>query len=208
MGSEPWSCRHARPRRSPPDRTRAGAVGFPRTRRITIGVSSICTCVSAIVEREILPAIVASAASGDEVAFARIIAAHHADMVRVAYLVTTDIELAHEAVQSAWLLAVRKLHTLRDGDRLRPWLMSVAANEARQQLRRHRRRRLVEIQVESLAEEQEPHTHGDIDRDAHMDLLAGLGHLTPEDRSVLAMRFAMGLTSKEIARETGLSAPG
>ena len=73
------------------------------------------------------------AAGGDEVAFARIVDAHHADMSSVCFVVTGgDAELTAEAVQSAWPIAWRKLDTIREPERLRPWLISIAVNEARQ----------------------------------------------------------------------------
>ena len=88
------------------------------------------------------------AAAGDTVAFARIVAAYHADMVRVAYVVAGgDQDLADDAVQAAWSIAWRKLGSLRDPERLKPWLVSVAANEARQLCRRRRRASVVEIDV-------------------------------------------------------------
>ena len=86
------------------------------------------------------------AADGDEVAFAGLVDAHHADMSSVCFVVTGgDIELTEEAVQSAWPIAWRKLHTIRDPERLRPWLISIAVNEARQLARRRRRGRVLEI---------------------------------------------------------------
>ena len=55
------------------------------------------------------------AADGDEVAFARIVDAHHADMSSVCFVVTGgDVELTEEAVQSAWPIAWRRLDTIRD----------------------------------------------------------------------------------------------
>ena len=88
------------------------------------------------------------AADGDEVAFARIVDAHHADMSSVCFVVTGgDIELTEEAVQSAWPIAWRKLGTIRDPERLRPWLISIAVNEARQLSRRRRRGRVLEMSV-------------------------------------------------------------
>jgi len=62
------------------------------------------------------------AAAGDEVAFARIVAAHRAEMVRVAYVVSGDWDLAQDAAQAALWIAWRKLPSLRDPTRLRPWL--------------------------------------------------------------------------------------
>ena len=48
------------------------------------------------------------AADGDEVAFAGLVDAHHADMSSVWFVVTGgDIELTEEAVQSAWPIAWR-----------------------------------------------------------------------------------------------------
>ena len=91
------------------------------------------------------------AADGDEVAFAGLVDAHHADMSSVCFVVTGgDAELTEEAVQSAWPIAWRKLHTVRDPERLRPWLISIAVNEARQLARRRRRGRVLEIWSPSI----------------------------------------------------------
>jgi DNA-directed RNA polymerase specialized sigma24 family protein len=88
------------------------------------------------------------AADGDEIAFARIVDAHHADMSSVCFVVTGgNVELTEEAVQSAWPIVWRKLGTIRDPERLRPWLISIAVNEARQLARRRRRGRVLEISV-------------------------------------------------------------
>jgi RNA polymerase sigma factor (sigma-70 family) len=155
----------------------------------------------------ILPEVVDAAATGDQVAFARIVAAHHGDMARVAFLVCGDVDLAHEAVQTAWSVAWRKLGALRDQGRLRPWLVTVAANEARQLMRRRRRRRVVEIPMDELVGSTGFATSR-VPADSGIDLQAALRRLSPEDRAIVAMRYALGLTSDEIGREVGLSAPG
>ncbi len=161
-----------------------------------------------IAERELLPDSVASAAAGDEVAFARIVAAYHDDMVRVAYLVACEVDLAHDAVQSAWQIAWRKLASLHDPERLRPWLVSIAANEARQLLRQRRRRQVTEITVETWPAGAEPHGTRMDDRAREIDLINALGRLSAEDRGVVAMRYDLGLSSSEIGHATGLSATG
>ena len=156
----------------------------------------------ALGEIELSPATVASAAAGDAAAFTRIVAEHHDALVRVAYLVAGDADLAQEAVQSAWGIAWRKLGTLRDPERLRPWLASIVANEARQ-LTRHRRRRWVrEVDLETAEE------HGDVvitrpHHDALLDLMRALDNITPADRGLLAMRYSLGLTADEIGSATG-----
>jgi len=66
-------------------------------------------------------------------------------MVRVCQLICGDPELAQDAAHAAWPIALQKLASLRDPDKLRPWLVSIAANEARQMLRRLHRDRVFPI---------------------------------------------------------------
>src|SRR2546428_10070519 len=90
--------------------------------------------------------VVARAASGDVAALEQIVARYHDDMTRVCVVVCGgDADLAQDAVQAAWPIVWRKLGTLRDPRHLRPWLVSVAANEARQLIRQRGRRRVVEL---------------------------------------------------------------
>ena len=63
---------------------------------------------------DIQTSLVAQAASGDEVAFARIVAMYHDDMARVCFVVCRDVDLAQEAAHAAWPIAWRKLGALRD----------------------------------------------------------------------------------------------
>ena len=96
-------------------------------------------------------ALVPLAAAGDKAAFTRLVETFHADMARLAYFVCGgNRELAEDAVQSAWAIAWSRLGTLRDHDRIRPWLLSVTANEARQVLRHQRQ--MVAVHLE-FAEE-------------------------------------------------------
>src|SRR6476646_5491876 len=100
-----------------------------------------------VAEAELGPSIVERAVAGDQVAFARIVAAHHDDLARIAFFVSGDLDIAEEAEQAAWAVAYRRLKDLRDPDRLRAWLMSIAANQARQMARSQRRRTVRELTV-------------------------------------------------------------
>jgi RNA polymerase sigma-70 factor (ECF subfamily) len=144
------------------------------------------------------------AAAGDEVAFARIVAAHRAEMVRVAYVVSGDWDLAQDAAQAALWIAWRKLPSLRDPARLRPWLMAVAANEARAVLRRQRRHPIVELTI--ATDETGVGDPGDEIR--QVDLSNALHRLSPEDRALVALRYLADLDSAEIGALTGRSASG
>ena len=152
---------------------------------------------------ENLAGTVALAVAGDEAAFARIIRAHHDDMTRVCFVICGDLDVADEAVQAAWPIVWHKLGSLRDADRLRPWLVSVAANEARQLTRRRRRRTVVELAVGEPASSVDP-----AGRVADLDLVNALARLDPDDRALLALRYVAGFDSTELARATGRSPSG
>ena len=162
----------------------------------------------AVIDNESLRSAVANAAHGDEVAFARIVAAHHDDMARVAFVVCGDVELAQEAVQAAWQKAWTKLGSIRDADRLRPWLVSIAANEAKQLARSRHRRWIREAAIDGdepsgLRVGSDPAGRAD-----ELDLANALAGLEPDDRTLIALRYAAGLTSDEIGRAFGMTGGG
>jgi RNA polymerase sigma-70 factor (ECF subfamily) len=126
-------------------------------------------------------------------------------MRRVCRFITRDDGLAEDAVQAAWTIAWRKLGSLRDPARLRPWLISVAANEAKRLAKRRHRRLEVEIAVDAS---EHP---GGIDPAtgiARVDLRRAMARLEPDDRALLAMRYVAGFNSNELAEVTGLSPSG
>ena len=140
------------------------------------------------------------AAAGDAIAFARIVDAHHADMIRVAYVVSGGSqELADDAVQAAWTIAWQKLGSLRDPERLKSWLVSVAANEARQLCRRQHRRPVVELDIDPT----DPGAADPADTAEDVDLRVAIERLTADDRALLALRYEAGLDSTEIGRLAG-----
>ena len=148
--------------------------------------------------------VVRSAATGDEVAFARLVAEHHASMARVAFVICGDVEVSRDAVQTAWTIAWRRIGSLRDPARVRSWLVAIAANEARKAAGRTRRRGMVDL---SAATSRVGITDP-VDSVDMVDLELVLRGLRPEDRQLLAMRYAADLDSTEIADQLGLSASG
>lgn len=143
------------------------------------------------------------ARAGDEAAFTWIVETYSGDMARVCLVVVGDLDLADEAVAAAWPIAWRTLDRLRDPQRLRSWLMSIAANQARQMARARRRRSVREIRVQGTDEPVQSRN-----RDAEIDLTNALATLSPDERALLALRYVAGFDSNELARATGLSASG
>jgi RNA polymerase sigma-70 factor (ECF subfamily) len=149
--------------------------------------------------------VIASAAAGDDIAFARIVAAHHAELVRIGHMVARDRTIAEEAAQTTWSIAWRKLGTVRQADRLRPWLITVAVNEARKLLKK----RSLRTRIEFIGEP--PERSGGIDPATgipYLDLQAALERLEPDDRALLALRYVAGFDASELAAAIGLSASG
>jgi RNA polymerase sigma-70 factor (ECF subfamily) len=158
----------------------------------------------ALGEGVIAASTVAEAMAGDTVAFARIVRTHHDDMARLCFVICGDREMAQDAVQAAWPLVWRKLGSLRDPQRLKPWLLTVAANQARQLVRSQRRGRVVEIEVADIGS-----SRGDPQsRTAEADLLVAFRRLSADDRALLAMRYVSGFDATEIGRALGVSPSG
>ena len=147
---------------------------------------------------------VAQAAAGDTAAFTDIVAAYHDDMARVCFVICGNQDMAQDAVQTAWSIAWRKLGSLREPERLRAWLVTIAANEARQQMRRRHRTKVVEIEVADVgSDDDDPSGHV-----GRTDMAAALRRLSDEDRLLLALRHVAGFDASEIGRAMGVSPSG
>ena len=145
---------------------------------------------------------VAEAIRGDVDALAQIVGAYHNDMARIAFVICGNADVAQDAVQAAWPKAWQKLGSVREHDKLRPWLMAIAANEARQIMRRRIGRHVVEIEVADIAAAgSDPQS-----RASGLDLDAALRRLSPDDRAILALRHVGGYDASEIGRAMGMPA--
>ena len=139
----------------------------------------------------------------DEAALTELVAAHDSDMVRLSFMVCGDREIARDATQQAWYRVWAKPPSLRDETRLRSWLLSVAANEARQMMRRRGIGRVREIQASRTFED------FGVDQSAvRLDLTAALRSLTVDERELLGLRYGLDMSSAEIGSHLGISAEG
>jgi RNA polymerase sigma-70 factor (ECF subfamily) len=137
-------------------------------------------------EREL----VTQAQHGDENAFAALVRPHLDVSYRVAYLIAGGGAEAEDAVQDALVKAWRSLGRFRAGEPFRPWLLRIAANEARNRRRSARRReRLV---LRAAAEPVAPPP----DREGVLD---ALNDLSDDARTVVLCRYVLGLSEQETA---------
>jgi RNA polymerase sigma-70 factor (ECF subfamily) len=145
--------------------------------------------------RDVSRKALALAAGGDHAAFTALVAAYNDDLMRMSYVILGDRSLAEDAVQNAWAKVWQRLHTLRDPSKVRSWLVAIAANEARQVARRIRRASTASW--DGYGAEADPE---------QVDLRDALANLSVDDRRLLALRYALDLTSAEVGEVLGLSA--
>ena len=138
----------------------------------------------------------------DQAAFTQLVAGLDRELVRLAFVITGSREAAEDAAQAAWERLWHKPPQLREPTKLRSWLLTVCANAARQSGRRQRRGTRLEAKAASGSV-----PRADLAADL-ADLQVALGRLSVAERELLALRFAVGLPSTDIAQHLGLSPEG
>src|SRR6185436_1506935 len=83
--------------------------------------------------------LVEQAQRGDEDAFEALVRATGDRCVGIAYRILRDVDLAEDAVQTAYVSAWRDLRSLRDPDRFEPWLHRTLARACYEEARQSRR---------------------------------------------------------------------
>jgi RNA polymerase sigma factor (sigma-70 family) len=144
-------------------------------------------------------ALVERARRGDTAAFEEVVARHQAAAFRTAFVLCRDAGEAEEAAQDAFVKAFAALGRFRAGAPLRPWLLTIVANEARNRARAAGRRRGL---AERAAFERAaaPLT---IDGDSDPELRTAIGRLDDRDRAVLWLRFFADFNEAETAAALG-----
>jgi RNA polymerase sigma factor (sigma-70 family) len=146
--------------------------------------------------------LVARAKRGERDAYEEIVRRHQNIAFRTAWVITGSAADAEEAAQDAFVKAYRALDRFREGAPLRPWLLTIVANEARNRVRAAGRRERLALRV---AEERRP---GDavpspeaalLDHERRNELLAALARLSENDRRAVACRYFLELSEEETA---------
>lgn len=75
--------------------------------------------------------------AGEADAFEQLVKTHHGAMLRIAKAIIGPAQ-AEEAVQDAWLAAIRNLATFAGRSSLKTWLVSIVRNEAISRLRKQK----------------------------------------------------------------------
>jgi RNA polymerase sigma-70 factor (ECF subfamily) len=153
--------------------------------------------------------LVSRARRGDDTAFGGLVALHEAVAFRTAYLVLGDASEAEDAAQEAFVKVHRSLGRFRDGEPLRPWLLAIVGNTARNRRRSRGRRMALQLRAEASfhrAAAPSPEDHV-LDAERRIRLLQAVNALRPEDRLVIGARYFLDLSEAETAALAGI-APG
>lgn len=160
--------------------------------------------------------LVARAIDGDTASFAILFRRHAPAVHGFAQRRTRSVHLADDVVSSSFERAWHGLETLgpRHGDRFRPWVFRIAANELASMMRSSTRRAAREHLATSRGEVPADGNVGRDDSgpfqaidsaDEHQALLDAISELPERYQEVISLRYLSDLTSAETARELGIS---
>jgi RNA polymerase sigma-70 factor (ECF subfamily) len=139
-------------------------------------------------------------------AFEELYRAHLRDVYSYAYYRVGNHHDAEDLTEQAFLQAYRHFERARresDGRPLRPWLIRIAHNLASNYHRDRSRR--PEAALDAVEPPSHPHGTERVaeGREELRNVLAKLDELPEDRREALIMRFALGMSNREIARALG-----
>jgi RNA polymerase sigma-70 factor (ECF subfamily) len=142
----------------------------------------------------------------DEAAWEAIVRRHQEPIFRLAYLILGDAADAEDVAQETFIRASAALGRFDEARPLRPWLLSIAANLARNR-RRGLGRYWAALQ-RAFRDNPEPF-HPPPERAAAADahrLRQAVARLRPDGRDVVYLRYFLGLSEAETAAALGIPA--
>ena len=147
---------------------------------------------------------ISAAAERDAAAFAEIVGRFHDDLARVSFVVSGDVELAGEGALGAWAEAWKDLRTPRNDERLRAWLMGLAAKEAKWLADAGSRARADATRGDAGIVPATSAAATAAYRSDELDLANTFATMDSHDRQIVALRYVAGLSSDDIGRELGM----
>ena len=152
--------------------------------------------------------LVARALRGDKDAFGDIFDRYGGLMLRTAYSIVKDQDIAEDAVQNALIQAWQHLPSLRETGALRPWLLRIVVNQCISFKRRLARSRMFLYQSFSeqetfLASQVADYAKGRMERS--WDLAQAVEQLPVKQQNVIALHYYQGMTLPEISQRLQIS---
>lgn len=146
--------------------------------------------------------LVCAAREGDRAAFGRLYD-RYACMVHGVLLARVPPEEVDDLVQDVFLIALRRLSTLRENGSFGAWLGAIARNRANDYYRRSRPWQ--QLEDERPDREIEAGNPGGDQQRSAVAILEAIQSLSEAYRETLILRLVEGMTGPEIAARTGLT---
>lgn len=150
--------------------------------------------------------LVERAKRGDQDAYGELVHAYQGIAFRTAYVLTGNAADAEDAAQEGFVKAFYALGRFRRGAELRPWLLRIVANEARNRRRSAGRRANLALRAaaDPLSGGAAPSPEANLlAGEEHSALLAAVNELPEDQRDVVACRFFLDLSEEETAETLG-----
>jgi RNA polymerase sigma-70 factor (sigma-E family) len=138
--------------------------------------------------------------AGREFAFQAFFELHHADLARLAYLITGDPDAAEDIAADSLVEIWRHWARVEAADNPLAYARGVLANLARNWIRRQRRERLGLLNLKRFSEDSRSP-----DVPAVMDVRDALRRLPLRRRECLVLRYAFDVPEREVAAILGIS---
>lgn len=146
------------------------------------------------------PELIQNARRGNELAWETLVQEHQQALYRLAYLMLGDASDAEDIAQEAFVRAFRALDTFDETRPVRPWLLSIAANLARN--RRRSIGRYLQALTRAVRREPEPVTMIGERSAQHWEadtLWQAVRRLPAPDQEIIYLRFFLDLSEAESA---------
>jgi RNA polymerase sigma factor (sigma-70 family) len=125
--------------------------------------------------------------------FEELYAAHGAEALQLAYLVTRDRNLAEDMAQEAFVRLLGRFHGLRKPDAFRAYLLRTVMNLTKSHFRKLKREREF-VRLETRQGSEDPQDFG-----AHDMLWNAVLRLPERQRTALVLRYCQDLSEQETA---------
>jgi RNA polymerase sigma-70 factor (ECF subfamily) len=136
----------------------------------------------------------------DREAFEMLVEQHASETIRLASAIVGPADAA-DVAQEAFVVAWQQLPKLRDAAAFRPWLRRICVNRSRNWLRARSRRPHALMDLEGSEAADGARASGDFrsEVEARTILEPAFESLTPDQRSILALHYSLGLSIAEAA---------
>jgi RNA polymerase sigma factor (sigma-70 family) len=148
--------------------------------------------------------LVCAAAAGDRAAFAGIYGRYADRLHDFCIGMVCDRDTAADCVQDVFCKAATQLPKLREPEKLRPWLYSIARHEALRRIDARRREQVAEEPPEAASADPGPDTLAARSELAEL-IAAAAGGLPDRDRALLELAYRHGLDGPELGDALGVS---